>query len=55
MAHVFVGHADFFVFVGAHPVGDCIHTAKASQHPQGVAPTKNHPLNVVQDFTGPDQ
>jgi hypothetical protein len=47
MAHVGVNHTDIVAFVGAHPVGDCIQTAKASHRPQGWAPTKSHPLIVV--------
>jgi hypothetical protein len=40
IAHVVVTHADIFVFVGDHPVGDCTHTNKARHCPQGWAPQK---------------
>jgi len=47
MAHVFVGHVDIFVFVGAHPVGDGFQGVFHAHRPQGWARTKKRSLAIL--------
>ena len=47
MARIFVGNVDFFVFVGAHPVGDGFQGVFHAHRPQGWAPTKKRSLAIL--------
>jgi hypothetical protein len=55
MAHVFVGHADVLSLWEPTPWAIASTPPKQAIAHRGGLLQKIHPLNVDQDFTGPDQ